>query len=139
MENNETEKFNVNFDTNSTTKSSNSPKYISSIKWNHYSSCYKSLNHIACILKLKRNYIIYKRNEEYKDRSFTNLNKQDIDCAENKILKHCQLECFENEFVDLVKGLPLKSGKLIPLSPFDMDVLIRVGRRIDSAYISYSS
>ena len=54
-------------------------------------------------------------------------------------MKHCQLECFENEFVDLVKGLPLKSGKLIPLSPFDMDVLIRVGRRIDSAYISYSS
>ena len=43
---------------------------------------------------------------------------QDIDCTENKILKHCQLECFENEFVDLGKGLPLKIDQLIPLSPF---------------------
>ena len=66
MENNETEKFNVNFATNSKTKSSRSPKSISSIKWNHYSSYYKSLNHTACILKLKRNYISYKRNKEHK-------------------------------------------------------------------------
>ena len=57
----------------------------------------------------------------------------------NEILKHCQLECFENEFVDLVKGLPLKSGKSIPLSPFVKDGLIRVGGRIGSAYIPYSS
>ena len=39
-------------------------------------------------------------------------------CFEN------ELECFENEFVDLVKGLPLESGKLIPLSPFIKDGLI---------------
>ena len=45
----------------------------------------------------------------------------------------------ENEFVDLVKGLPLKIGKLIPLSPFVKDGLIRVGGRIGSAYIPYSS
>ena len=112
---------------------------ISCIKGNHYSSYYKLLKHIAWILNLKQNYISYKGSKEHKGLPFTNLNMQDIDCTENKILKHCQLECFENEFVDLVKGLPLKSGKLIPLSPFDMDVLIRVGRRIDSAYISYSS
>ena len=54
-------------------------------------------------------------------------------------MKHCQLECFQNEFVDLAKGLPLKSGKLIPLSPFVKDGLVRVGRRIGSAYISYLS
>ena len=54
-------------------------------------------------------------------------------------MKHCQLECFENEFVDLVKGLLLKSCKLIPLSPFVKDGLIRVGGRIGSAYILYSS
>ena len=35
--------------------------------------------------------------------------------------------------------MPLKSGKLIPLSPFNKDVLIRVGGRIGSAYIPYSS
>ena len=65
------------------------------------------------ILKLK-----WKQNKEHKSLTFTKLNIQDIDCAENEILKHCQLECFENEFVGLVKGLPLKIGKLIPLSPF---------------------
>ena len=139
IENNETENFNVNFANNSTTKSSNSPKFISSIKLNHYSSYYKLLKHIALTLKLKRNYISYKRNKERKGLPFTNLNIQDIDCAENKILEHCQLESFENEFVDLAKGLPLKSGNLIPLSPFVKDGLIRVGGRIGSAYIPYSS
>ena len=34
---------------------------------------------------------------------------QDVDCAENEILKHCQLEYFENEFVYLAKGMALKS------------------------------
>ena len=38
----------------------------------------------------------------------------------------------------MVKGLPLKSGKLIPLPPFVKDGLIRVGGRIGSAYIPYS-
>ena len=55
IENNEAENFNVNFATNSTTKSSNSPKFICSIKWNHYSSYYKLLKHIAWISKLKQN------------------------------------------------------------------------------------
>ena len=52
IENNETENANVNFATNSTGKSSNSPKIISSIKWNHYSSYFKLLKH-----NYKRNYI----------------------------------------------------------------------------------
>ena len=90
-------------------------------------------------IKIKRNYISYKRNKEHKGLPFNNLNIQDIDSAENEILKHCQLECFENEFVDLAKGLPLKSGKFILLSPFVKDGLIRVGGRIDSTYIPYSS
>ena len=67
------------------------------------------------------------------------MNIQYIDCAENEILTHCQLECFENEFVDLTKGLPFKSGKLIRLSHFVKDGLIRVGGRIVSAHIPYSS
>ena len=71
-----------------------------------------NIKHIAWILKLKRNYISYKRNKERKGLPFTNLNIKDIDCAGNEILKHCQLECFENEFADLAKLLPLKSGKL---------------------------
>ena len=91
---------------------------ISCIKGNHYSSYYKLLKHIAWILNLKQNYISYKGSKEHKGLPFTNLNMQDIDCTENKILKHCQLECFENEFVDLGKGLPFKIDQLIPLSPF---------------------
>ena len=138
IENNETGNFNVNLATNSTKKSSNSPKFISYLKWNHYSSYYKLLKHIAWILKLKQNYISYKQNKEQKSPPFTNLNIQDIDFAENEILEHCQAECFENEFVNLVKGFPLK-GKLIPLSLFVKDGLIRVGERIGSAWISYSS
>ena len=39
----------------------------------------------------------------------------------------------------MTKGLPFKSGKLIPLSPFVKDGLIRVGGRIASAHIPYSS
>ena len=39
----------------------------------------------------------------------------------------------------MVKGLPLKSGKLIPLSPFVKGDLIRVGGNIGSASIPYSS
>ena len=42
------------------------------------------------MLKLKQDYISHKRNKEQKGLPFTNLNIQDIDCAENKILKHCQ-------------------------------------------------
>ena len=57
IKNNETENFNVNLATSSTIKSSNSPKFISPIKWNHYSSYYELLKHIAWILKLKQNYI----------------------------------------------------------------------------------
>ena len=41
IENNKTENFNVNLATNSTTKWSNSPKFIFSIKWNYYSSHHK--------------------------------------------------------------------------------------------------
>ena len=78
-------------------------------------------------IKIKAKYISYKRNKEHKSLPFPNLNIQNIDCAENEILKHCQLECFENEFVDLVKGLPLQSGKLIPLSPFVKNGFIHVG------------
>ena len=59
--------------------------------------------------------------------------------TENEILKRCQLECFENEFVDLIKGLPLKGGKSIPSSPFVKDGLIHVGARTGSVYIPYSS
>ena len=54
-------------------------------------------------------------------------------------MKHCQLECFDNEFGHLVKGLLLKSGKLITLSVFVKDGLDGVGRRIGSAYSPYSS
>ena len=39
----------------------------------------------------------------------------------------------------MVQGLALKSGKLIPLSPFVKDGLISVGGCIGSAYIPYSS
>ena len=39
----------------------------------------------------------------------------------------------------MAKGLPLKSDKLIPLSPFVKDGLICVGGRIGSVYIPYSS
>ena len=115
IKNNETENFNVNIATNSTTKLSNSTKFISSVKRNHYSSCDKSSKYIAWILKSRQNYISYKWNKEHKSLPFTNLNIQDTDCAENETLKHCQLVCFENEFVDLVKGFPLKGGKLIHL------------------------
>ena len=59
--------------------------------------------------------------------------------TENEILKRCQLECFENEFVDLIKGLPLKGGKSIPSSPFVKDGLIHIGGRTGSVYIPYSS
>ena len=38
----------------------------------------------------------------------------------------------------MVKGLPYKSGKLIPFSPFVKDGLIRVEGRIGSAYIPHS-
>ena len=46
LKNNETENINVNIATNSTTKSSNSPKFISSVKWNYNSSYYKLLLYI---------------------------------------------------------------------------------------------
>ena len=74
IENNQTENFNINFATNSTTKSSNPPTFVSSIKWNHYSLYYKLLKHIAWILKLKQKYISYKRNKEHQGLPFTNLN-----------------------------------------------------------------
>ena len=49
------------------------------------------------------------------------------------------LKRVKNEFVDLAKGLLHKSGKLILLSPFVKGGLFRVGVRIGSAHIPYSS
>ena len=53
IENKKTENANVNLATNSTKKSSNSPKFFSSIKLIHCSSYCKLLKHITWILKLK--------------------------------------------------------------------------------------
>ena len=52
---------------------------------------------------------------------------------------HCQLKSFENILFDLGEGLPPKNSKLISLSPFVDQDLIRVGGCIEAAYISYSS
>ena len=41
-------------------------------------------------IKIKENYISCKRNKEHKCLPFTNLNIQDMDCAENVMFKHCQ-------------------------------------------------
>lgn len=49
------------------------------------------------------------------------------------------MESSENELLDLCKDLPLKNSNLNPLSPFVDQDLIRVGRCIGAAYISYSS
>ena len=51
---NESEIFNVN---NTKSNVTTPTKFISCIKWNHYSSYFKLLKHIAWILKLKRNYL----------------------------------------------------------------------------------
>ena len=70
-ENNQTEYFNVNFATNSTTKST----YVCFFyKMESFSSYYKLLKHIAWTLKLKQKYISYKRNKEHQGLPFTNLN-----------------------------------------------------------------
>ena len=94
IKDNKTENCNVNLAPNSTSNSSDSSKFISLVKWNDYSSYYELLNHIAWTLKLKWNQISYKRIKEHKSLPFANLNTQDIDCAENKILKHCQFRVF---------------------------------------------
>ena len=54
---------------------------------------------------------MYKWNKKHKRLPFTDLNIQDIDCAENKILKYFQLESFEIELVDSAKDLSIKGRK----------------------------
>ena len=112
---------------------------ISCIKGNHYSSYYKLLKHIAWILNLKQNYISYKGSKEHKGLPFTNLNMQDIDCTENKILKHCQLKFLKMNLLIWLKVCLLKLINWFLCLLFLKNGLVPVGGRIGSAYIPCSS
>ena len=103
----------------------------------HYSSFYRLFKHIDWILKLKKNYIQNIRNVEHHDISFKKLDPQDIKLGEYEVYRHWQLEFFAAEINCLKESFSLKKSNLIPLAPFLVNGLIKVGVRIGRTFVTY--
>ena len=112
-------------------------KFISCIKWNHYSSFFKLLKHIAWILKFKRNCSDETGNAKHVKAAFEKLDQTDNEETEIDVYKQCQLESFDEETSSLEKCLPLKRSNLISLASSLERRMIRVGGTICGAFVPY--
>ena len=112
-------------------------KFISCIKWNHYSSFFKLLKHIVWILKFKRNYSDETGNAKHVKVAFEKLDQTDTEETEIEVYKQCQLESFDEETSSLEKCLPFKRSNLISLASSLERGMIRVGGTICGAFVPY--
>lgn len=70
------------------------------IKWNHYSSWRKLIRHTAWIIKLKSNWLKWKRGCSSRE-SFTTLTASDISDTELEVCRISQIESYTNEYRSL--------------------------------------
>ena len=107
------------------------------VKWDHYSSWNTLLRHTAWIIKLKNNWISWKRGNKASE-NFNVLHVSEIKEAETVLLKLSQIEAFTNDYLQLqlCQSLTPKS-KLIPLQTIFDERIIRVGGRISQVHLPY--
>ena len=106
------------------------------INWTYYSSLPKLFRHISWILKLKRNWMIWKRGE--KDRgNITQLSTKDTHNGLETLIKIAQHQSFPMEITDLLSQRSINcNSKILSFSPFiNKKNILRVGGRLKNANV----
>ena len=117
----------------------NQKNHKSILKWEHYSSYFKLLRHVAYILKIKRHWINVKRKCSEKI-NFKQLTVREIKTAEHQIIAQAQRECYHEELNSLRNNKPLqKASTLLSLRPMLTDNLLRVGGRVAHSLLPFDS
>ena len=112
---------------------------ISVLKWEHYSSYFKLLRHVAYILKMKRHWINVKRKRPEKI-NFKEQTVVEIKAAEHQIIAQAQIECYHEEQNSLRNNKPLqKTSTLLSLRPILTDNLLRVGGKVAHSFLPFDS
>ena len=113
-----------------------SPKFI---HWENYSSWITLVRHVTWLLKLKSNWLHWKRKSKIRE-DFKFITVKEMKAAKVELYRLSQQESFPIELEKLKSGKPLPSrSKIIPLRPQIEDNLIRVGGRIGLAHIPHDS
>ena len=102
------------------------------IQWSKHSSFGRLVRAVARIIKLQK---------RVKHKSIGhNLNVDDIQIAESELARLAQAEMFSEELYDLEKGNEVcRSSRLLSLTPFLENNLLRVGGRIGGAPLPYDA
>ena len=109
------------------------------INWTYYSSLDKLVRHLTWILKLKSNWVKWKRGSPERE-NFHFLTVNELNHSRNILFQLSQRESFTNEYQTLASGQTISSkSKLISLYPFFDNELIKVGGRIKHANIPEDS
>ena len=104
------------------------------INWTYYSSLPKLVRHISWILKLKRNWLIWKRGEKDRE-NFTQLSTKDTHNGLETLIKNAQHQSFPLEITNLLSQRSVNcNSKILSLSPFiDKKNILGVGGRLKNA------
>ena len=90
------------------------------------------IKHLAWILKLKSNWLNWKRNKKHRT-NLKYLTLSDIEKSKLVLFRIAQIESYPQEYTLLSEGKYLpKNSSLIPLNPILQDNLIYVGGRANS-------
>ena len=97
--------------------------------WEYYSSWDKLTEHVALIIKIKRNWLASKRSTQKPNFKFVSVSE--LRESELNILRFCQSKSSQKEILRLQKGYPVNST-ILSLDPAFTDKLLRVGGRLKS-------
>ena len=112
---------------------------LTCINWYHYSSFITLTHDLSWILKLKVNWLKWKRGIEERE-NFRFLTTAEINQSRVILLRQAQLESFPNEYNLMSSLKPIQStSKLIGLNPIFDEGLIKVAGRIRHANIPKES
>ena len=106
------------------------------INWTYYSSLPKLVRHISWILKLKRNWMIWKRGKKDRE-NFTQLSTKDTRNGLETLIKIAQHQSFPLEITNLLSQKRINcNSKILSLSSFiDNKNILRVGGRLKNANV----
>ena len=104
---------------------------ISVLKWEHYSSYFKLLRHVAYILKMKHHWINVKRKHPKKI-NYKKLTVSKIKTAEHQIIAQAQRDCYHEGLNSLKKPKPYKSQYLVITETYVDRQFIACGRKSSS-------
>ena len=110
------------------------------INWEYYSSLLKSTRNLAWIIKLKRNWINWKKGESHRE-NFTFLKLSEIKESRSILLHLSQKESFRQDVLNISSNKSVKkTSKILSLTPFlDHRKYLCVGGRLKHADIPANS